>query len=536
MPDNLTIQIGADSSKLRSDLDLAKAKLRDLNAEMTKLARDAQKTGDRTRLDQLSVEAEKAAVSVQRLRRAQAAQYKDSTVQTENAVRGMKALGTAALEVRGALLGAFGVGGGIGAAITGIVNMLGKAKDELLEVHRLSLSTGFAPTTIQALKDAGEDVGSDVGQRALIQLSQAFSKVTQESDAAGRSVSGTVQVLKGGAGELNNNLQALSRGVEVFRGGGKEKPIQTEADAFAFFGVDIKAIRTIKDAGERMRTLTQQLIDGMDRRRKQAEQMPGIMERANLAAGQIFGGRGITEMTAAFEQLTTAQGGLAAKEAEIRAQQRDANAQRIAEAKAYQKSLKDIGDEYTALSMAFLNAFGPTVSGQLRLLTDDLNTIATILRDIQSIVNGTWNWPSPPGWLMRFLGAGPDTLPPPNFPPVFEAPIPRASGGMIRGTGTATSDSILARLSNGEFVFSAAAVRHWGPQMLAAMNGLRMPRFAAGGFVGTPTAGGTPVHLHLGGQSFALSGTQNVVSALVVEAHRQQIRSAGVKPSWYGGR
>jgi hypothetical protein len=44
------------------------------------------------------------------------------------------------------------------------------------------------------------------------------------------------------------------------------------------------------------------------------------------------------------------------------------------------------------------------------------------------------------------------------------------------------------------------------------------------------------VHLHLGEHSFALGGAPNVVDALVVEAHRQQIRSAGVKPSWFAGR
>jgi hypothetical protein len=44
------------------------------------------------------------------------------------------------------------------------------------------------------------------------------------------------------------------------------------------------------------------------------------------------------------------------------------------------------------------------------------------------------------------------------------------------------------------------------------------------------------VHLHLGGHSFALSGNNGVVSALVVEAQRQQMRSAGVKPSWFAAR
>lgn len=43
------------------------------------------------------------------------------------------------------------------------------------------------------------------------------------------------------------------------------------------------------------------------------------------------------------------------------------------------------------------------------------------------------------------------------------------TGGPVRGPGTGTSDSIVARLSNGEFVMTAAANRMFGP-LLAVMN------------------------------------------------------------------
>lgn len=58
-----------------------------------------------------------------------------------------------------------------------------------------------------------------------------------------------------------------------------------------------------------------------------------------------------------------------------------------------------------------------------------------------------------------------------------------ATGDMVRGPGTGTSDSILARLSNGEFVMRAAAVRHYGPDLLRQINERRFPAFAAGGEV-----------------------------------------------------
>jgi len=49
-------------------------------------------------------------------------------------------------------------------------------------------------------------------------------------------------------------------------------------------------------------------------------------------------------------------------------------------------------------------------------------------------------------------------------------PVGAASGGFITGPGTGTSDSIPARLSDGEYVVRAAAVKHYGPHFLEAIN------------------------------------------------------------------
>ena len=67
---------------------------------------------------------------------------------------------------------------------------------------------------------------------------------------------------------------------------------------------------------------------------------------------------------------------------------------------------------------------------------------------------------------------------------MFGAPA-KAEGGHILGPGTSTSDSIPAYLSNGEFVIKAAAVTRYGPGLFEALNGLRVPRFAQGGLVGS---------------------------------------------------
>lgn len=59
-----------------------------------------------------------------------------------------------------------------------------------------------------------------------------------------------------------------------------------------------------------------------------------------------------------------------------------------------------------------------------------------------------------------------------------------AIGGSVLGAGTGTSDSILARLSNGEFVMRSAAVKFWGTDFMSALNSMSPSRVRAA----TPTS------------------------------------------------
>ncbi|MER9287813.1 hypothetical protein [Mesorhizobium australicum] len=103
-----------------------------------------------------------------------------------------------------------------------------------------------------------------------------------------------------------------------------------------------------------------------------------------------------------------------------------------------------------------------------------------------------------------------------------------AGGGFVSGPGGPRTDSILARLSNGEFVMQARAVQRLGVDFLAALNSgvdplralrgfsiggavdhfnrsMAIPRFAGGGLASTnlaPAGGGnrrTPIVLQLPG-------------------------------------
>lgn len=66
---------------------------------------------------------------------------------------------------------------------------------------------------------------------------------------------------------------------------------------------------------------------------------------------------------------------------------------------------------------------------------------------------------------------------------VGAAAVAAATGGYISGPGTGTSDSIPAKLSNGEFVVNAASVKKYGIDYLHAINTGRAHRYASGGLV-----------------------------------------------------
>jgi uncharacterized phage infection (PIP) family protein YhgE len=126
----------------------------------------------------------------------------------------------------------------------------------------------------------------------------------------------------------------------------------------------------------------------------------------------------------------------------------------------------------------------------------------------------------------------------------------RATGGFISGPGTGTSDSIMARLSNGEFVMTARAVKRWGIDFMYALNNLRMPQFAGGGLAqaygpsfapsfaasAMPRARGDamrPAVININGQ--AIEGGMFPASALAQlgkAAQMSRLASGGRRPAW----
>jgi hypothetical protein len=88
----------------------------------------------------------------------------------------------------------------------------------------------------------------------------------------------------------------------------------------------------------------------------------------------------------------------------------------------------------------------------------------------------------------------------------------QAAGGLVTGPGTGTSDSVLRRLSNGEYVMTAQAVQQVGVPYLDALNygapyGGRIPQ--VGGT--TPQAGAPVINLNYYGSTLPTPEQQQVI-------------------------
>lgn len=137
-----------------------------------------------------------------------------------------------------------------------------------------------------------------------------------------------------------------------------------------------------------------------------------------------------------------------------------------------------------------------------------------------------------------------EAAPAPSGEGGHEAPIAgHAGGGPVRGPGTGTSDSVNARLSDGEFVQRTAAVQKYGESFMHSVNNLTFPGFAEGGLVSSPArlGGGGSVsqpatstlNLSIDGRSFSgLRGPKSTIDELSNFAVSRQTSAAGNKPSW----
>lgn len=226
-----------------------------------------------------------------------------------------------------------------------------------------------------------------------------------------------------------------------------------------------------------------------------------------------------TQLAPAWEGLTTAvyrdaiQHGQTADQAQAAAQRasdgvRNSAMQQIQSLGFTQESAQHLLDHYMQLSGNFnavMNLNTDQATGQLDKLQTKLDLIMKRLEGdipdyMQIVAAGAGLGPEYHPNIPQGVPVGPPkpgvapanpsgNASPDNMLPQLLGTPGHASGGLLTGPGTGTSDSILSYVSNGEFINREASVRKYGVRFFQALNaGLidpaMLPRFANGGSVG----------------------------------------------------
>lgn len=507
--------------------------------------------------------------------------------------RGLESVGGLLGSTLGGVAGGV-IGVGLAKVIGGVIDSLDGVSDRLTRIQKQAQDMAARPVAVQAASEitARQGLGGDIGERALAGMNEQFQKAKTEVQDLGTE---GVKVLRGmgdAVDKTSSRMVVLGANVgsvvTVMRGGAPAAQFDL-ANPLKTIGVSLKGFKdNALDAEKANRLILQGFIEfskHIDPTSQKLNELSKVLFKGVPAESMLKAAPALLAQTQAkIEELQKSDRG--ATDPALDAVQRR-NAARAVRQQMFDELTSAVSNFYIRLdaiaieaqnrfvsetlpkwtadiSSWFSNSFSPTMQSAWTSFIDDLNKLwvannwATLWDDLsngfltvaetigeafgnmlKSLGDRLASWAQTAWDAIKRVGSAAGTA-------LGTAAAPFAMGGMVHGPGTGTSDSILARLSTGEFVMRAAAVDHWGAGLLASMNraagGLSTPmvprragRFAEGGMVMAGSSG-TPVHLHLGGSEFALSGSTGVVSRLVKEAHRQHMRSAGVKPSWYGGR
>jgi len=378
----------------------------------------------------------------------------EATTIAANVLSGaLKLLATAGI-ISGAQLRVVGKGlGALAAAATALVTGDMKGAAAVIE--------DYATEAAEIVKKAAADVGkvwdgsyekagqaAAEGQRSLSAIQRQIVKDSEQTTKdlfqaqkeqvrnAKAALSELVRAEKSAKSDIekirNDRLaieQRYAEAIAKFRGGG-----QSGASFGQYQDLKIAAERSLK-AGD---------TEGAQR---QAQAALKVLEDLQAAGENTYGFEGLAKGLQSIE--------MAAKDIE----------QTRAE-----DTIRSLSDEITALEQKLQGVSQVDVT-----LTMDEAAKAKLISDMEALATQLAQTLTIKPTVTGVASPGAETIP------------GLATGGQIRGPGTGTSDSILARLSNGEFVMRAAAVRAYGPDFMHKLNGLQIPRFAEGGLADTAT-------------------------------------------------
>lgn len=102
-----------------------------------------------------------------------------------------------------------------------------------------------------------------------------------------------------------------------------------------------------------------------------------------------------------------------------------------------------------------------------------------------------------------------------------------AEGGYVQGQGTGTSDSIPAKLSNGEYVQTKKAVDYYGKDFMQAINNMELPsfQFAKGGLVAPAPINNVSSQVSKGITPLANAVTDSKVEVINIESRFSDIQN-----------
>jgi hypothetical protein len=606
MPDNLTVEISANSGKLRADLTLLQKQLRDVRKDLTAAAT----AGDTAKVNELSLSYEKLSATIRGTSRA----LQQQTKVVDDSKKPWSEMAVGVKEAVAAFAGL--------AAVRKVVGVFGEVADKITEISNTAKAAALSPGDVQVFQEVIEDTGesADGARQALVNLTDQLAQTRIKAHGFSKDLATGINVLRGSAGEATDAVKTLRGGI----GSGSA------------FGVEVKrgseaAATSVEELTEKIKANAAQFSDNRKRIQSVFEQL-GKLRKQDAQLGTAVGvqllGRRYAVFAEAIDRLAKGESWEKIR-AQLIDQGRyiDENKEKLG--KEYKAAVDDLGDSFEKLKFAIAIPLFPNVSAGIRkfaelienidtlkekylsfrdisglaaiedniagpirrgiasaldalrqfgkdipgpigasftiladlikvnvaLITGDLSgalkNFKTLATDVWTAVNGlvtgfgdgikgaigligdliTWlgnlatKAATLPSWLFGGVGTAQPAVPGAVY----------ASGGMVRGPGSGTSDSIMARLSNGEYVMRAAAVRAWGPQLLSAMNALKRPLravgdgsgFADGGLV-TTSSDGVPVHLHFpGGSQVQLHGDKAIVRSLLREARRAGMVSAG---------
>lgn len=573
MADNLTISIAANTDKANANLALLQAQLRATNKEVRALANAGAKVGDAVPSAGLQAATARAGALNTQIRELNGSLGQTSTAMdllsqrsTRRLLTQFNSLGKTArnlASVFGGIAGGFAGGFVAGAAVSAVQQLsqaLSDVAEKLTKLRTLARETGLPPAAIEAARKLATARGesADDATKMMTKTAEAFQKMKTEAGKPIQmsGVKDLTQRTEEAGNAATTATSEFQKGTAVLRGNSR---ITFDASkAYELLGVRQKDYKDNAQGVLQFQTATNKaFLEFAQKGRLSASQLNAISQELyglpkDTALALIPGQ--LADMAKKMKELGDIQARIDAVTA--------MNVQKDRVAEMFNFMLDKGSDWRVAMSTASNKWLADTVTSVKAVWSqigaDFQSSWATMW---QNMANSMPDWIGPTKqafsdflqWMESATTGTADAIGRawasmratlstsfPGDPGGFPAmPAGNAAGGMIRGPGSGTSDSILARLSNGEFVMKARAVEHWGPRFMAALNamqnpfgyragGLVRPRFAAGGMVAARTADGVTVNLTFaGGGSFALRGDREIVGGLTREARRAGMLSGG---------